>query len=153
MKLSSGRQAASVLIVLTLVSCGLGGPPRQAGSPTTAMQAADAFLTALVGGRTVEAWSHLTPATQEVAYDGDGEAFARDVRTADWSGMIWEFGPVTDLEISWGVHVRVDEAAVPEFLLAKEIAAGWAGFGLVLHVQTPNDQPYLIAAQGLDRRQ
>jgi hypothetical protein len=128
------------------------GPDPQGGSPAIAAQATDAFLRALVQRDTAEAWSHLSPATQEVVYDNDQSAFARDVDAADWSRMTWQFGTVTDLDISWGIHVLVDEATVPAFLVEREIAAGWSGFGIVLHVQTPEGRPYLIAAQGLDYR-
>jgi hypothetical protein len=137
-----------------LAGCDLfsSGPDPQGGSPAIAAQATDAFLSALVERDTAEAWSHLSPATQEVVYDNDQAAFAMDVDAADWSKMTWQFGTVTDLDISWGVHVLVDEATVPAFLVEREIAAGWSGFGIVLHVQTPEGRPYLIAAQGLDER-
>jgi hypothetical protein len=96
-----------------------------------------------------QAWSHLTPGTRHYVYDDDETAFAGDVANADWSGVTWEFGPVTNLDWALGVHVLVDEERVPAFLVEQQIAAGWEGFGIVLHVVTPDGQPYAIAAQGV----
>ena len=104
----------------------------------------------MADGRADEAWNHLTPETREAVYGDSRAEFTRDVIGAEWSEVRWEFGPVTDLDISWGVHVRVDEETFPPFLVERGIAAGWDGFGIVLHVQTPEGNSYLIAGQGLD---
>lgn len=143
-------------MLLATAGCGIlpapQSPPGQAGSPAQATQGADAFLKALARHDAQEAWSHLTPATRQVVYNDDELVFAHDVATADWLDLAWEFGPVTDLDISWGVHVVVNEGEVPRFLVERQLAAGWEGFGIVLHVQTPVGQPYLVAGQGLDTR-
>jgi hypothetical protein len=54
---------------------------------------------------------------------------------ADWSELAWRVGPVTDYEISWGVHVEADEAAIPDFLINTRIVGEWTRNGLVLLVQ------------------
>jgi hypothetical protein len=147
------RRATLTLVLLSFGSgCGLlsvGGPRGNTGSPAIAAHAADAFLTALVNQQADEAWSHLTEATQRNVYHNNQMAFADDVTNADWSGPRWRFGPVTDLDWAWGVHVVVDEETLPTFLVERQIAAGWEGFGIVIHVVTPDQQPYLIAAQGM----
>jgi hypothetical protein len=149
----AGRSVAVTFVLAFVASgCGLlavGGPTGNAGSPAIAMRAADAFLRALVNQQADEAWSHLTKATQHNVYDDNQMAFADDVANADWPGLRWQFGPVTDLDWAWGVHVVVDEERLPTFLVERQIVAGWQGFGIVIHVVTPNDQPYLIAAQGM----
>lgn len=149
------RTAVSLLAVtLALAGCGQFLPYSQGGSRAAATQAANAFLTALVTGDSNEAWSHLTPKTKQVVYENDPTVFAADVESADWSRMAWQMGPVTDLDISWGVHAIVDAAAVPVFLVAREIVAGGPDSDMiVLLVQIPGElRDYLIAAQGLDER-
>jgi len=150
--LGARRAAVAGVLIFILSSCGLlrvGGPPSQAGSPTIGIHGADAFLRALANHDAQDAWSHLTAGTRHNVYDDDEAAFARDVADADWSGLTWQVGPVTNLDWAWGVHVLVDEERVPAFLVDRQIAAGWEGFGIVLHVVTPNDKPYQIAAQGV----
>jgi hypothetical protein len=147
------RLCAVVLLVF-LVGCGVlfpDGARPQGGSPEIANQSADAFLRAVVAQRASEAWSHLTPGTRDALYQGDEAAFAHDVRSGDWSGVEWEFGPVVDHDISWGVHVRVVEGPVPPFMVERGLAANWAE-GLVLLIQTPFEEPYMVAGQGLDTR-
>ncbi len=151
------RGAALVaVLVFALSGCGLlsigESPPGQSGSTVLATHAADAFLRALARHDADEAWSHLTPATRHVVYDDVQMTFAQDVAAADWSGVAWEFGPVTDLDTSWGVHIIVDEDRVPAFLVKRDIAAGSEGFGIVLLVQTPEAQSYLIAGRSQDLR-
>jgi hypothetical protein len=150
--LGGRRTAVACVFILTLSSCALlrvGGPPSQGGNPTIGIHSADAFLQALANHDAENAWSHLTEGTRHNVYDDNEATFAHDVADADWSGLTWQFGPVTNLDWAWGVHVIIDEEKVPTFLVEREIAAGWEGFGIVLHVVTPNDQPYLIAAQGV----
>lgn len=136
------------LIALTV---GLAGCA-QGGSQATAAAAAGAFLSALVQGDADEAWSHLTPETRQAVYQDDKTEFAKDVARADWSRMDWQIGTVTDLDISWGVHVEVDAARVPAFLIDRGIVSGGPESPMiVLLVQIPGDAgDYLIAARGLD---
>jgi hypothetical protein len=136
------------LLALTVAFTGCA----QGGSQATAAAAADAFLSALVQGDADAAWSHLTPKTKQVIYDNDKTEFARDVDTADWSRMVWQMGTVTDLDISWGVHVEVNAATVPPFLVEREIVTGGPESPtIILLVQIPGDPGnYLIAARGLD---
>jgi hypothetical protein len=139
------------VLLLALSGCTLlpGASPRQAGTPEIATEAADAFLLALADHDVDGTWDHLTPATRRNVYDDDKLAFARDVAAIDWSGVTWEFGPVTNLDGAWGVHVIIEETRLPEFLIERQIAAGWEGSGMVLHVVIPDEQTYLIAAQGV----
>jgi hypothetical protein len=140
------RRAAAVALAFTLLTgCG------QDGTPESAMEAADDFLSALANGQHDVAWSHLSPETREVLWNGDPAAFATDVLAADWASVTWEFGPVVDHDISWGVYVRTTAGALPEFLVARRLAAGGTD-EIVLLVQTPDGRPYLIAGQSLDIR-
>ena len=140
------RRAAAVALALALLTgCG------QDGTPQSATEAADHFLSTLANGQHDVAWSHLSPATREVLWNDDPAAFAEEVLAADWASVIWEFGPVVDHDISWGVHVRMTADAVPEFLVARRLAAGGTD-EIVLLVQTPDGLPYLIAGQSLDIR-
>lgn len=136
---------AAVLALTLLTGCG------QDGNAESAVQAADQFLSSLANGQHEVAWSHLSPATREALWNGDPAAFAEDVLAADWSSLAWEFGPVVDHDISWGVHVRMNGDTVPEFLVARRLVAEWND-GIVLLVQTPDGRPYMIAGQGLDTR-
>jgi hypothetical protein len=148
----AGRAASVAVLLLALSGCGLlpvGAIPRQAGTPEIATQAADAFLLALADHDVDGAWNHLTPATRRNVYDDDKMAFGRDVAASDWSGVTWEFGPITNLDWAWGVHVVIEETRLPTFLVERQIAAGWEGSGIVLHVVIPDEQTYLIAAQGV----
>lgn len=141
------RSTAAILaLTVALTGCA------QGGSETVAVQAAAAFLTALVQGDADEAWSHLTPETKQVVYHDDKAAFARDVDSADWSRMDWQMGTVTDFDISWGVHVEVDAATVPAFLVDREVVSGGPESPtIILLVQVPGDPgDYLIAGRGLD---
>ncbi len=93
-----------------------------------------------------EAWSHLHPDSQHDVYDDDKAAFARDVNEADWSHLSWEVGPVVDFDISWEVHLTLDEATVPDFLFERNIA-GYSDPYLVTQVQFPGSlDNYLIIA-------
>jgi hypothetical protein len=147
------RRAASVAVLLLAVSglraAASGGKPAASRNPEIATHAADAFLRALADHDVDGAWNHLTPATRRIVYDDDKMAFARDVAASDWSGVSWEFGPVTNLDWAWGVHVVIDETGLPTFPVERQIAAGWKGSGIVLHVVAPDDQTHLIAAQGV----
>jgi len=141
------RVSASLLVlVVGLAACS------QGGNESIAAEAADAFLSALVRGDSDEAWSHLSPETKQVIYDNDMAVFARDVGNADWSRFLWHMGTVTDYDISWGVHVEVDAALVPDFLVDRRIVAGGPESPMIiLLVQIPGaPSDYLIAAQGLD---
>lgn len=139
-------RAAAVALALTLLTgCG------QDGTPRSATEAADHFLSAMANGQHDVAWSHLSPATREVLWNDDPAAFAQDVLAADWSLVAWEFGPVVDHDISWGVYVRMTADDVPEFMVARRLAAGKTD-EIVLLVQTPDGAPYQIAGQGLDTR-
>ncbi|HEV8252905.1 MAG TPA: hypothetical protein VGQ66_05930 [Candidatus Limnocylindria bacterium] len=124
----------------------------QGGSQASAAVAADAFFSALVQGDAEEAWSHLSQKTRQVIYDNDMAEFAQDVGNADWSRFLWHTGTVSDFDISWGVHVEVDAAAVPAFLVDRRIVAGGPGSPtIILLVQIPGDpSDYVIAGQGLD---
>jgi len=140
------RRAAAVALALTLLTgCG------QDGTPQSATEAADDFLLALANGQHDAAWSHLSPATREVLWNDDSATFAAEVLVADWSSVTWEFGPVVDHDISWGVYVRMNANPVPDFLVARRLAGEWTD-GIVLLVQTPDGGPYLIAGQSLDMR-
>jgi hypothetical protein len=140
------RRAAAVALAFTLLTgCG------QEGTPQSATEAADHFLSALAKSQHDVAWSHLSPATREVLWDDDPAAFAEEVLAADWASVTWEFGPVVDHDISWGVHVRMNADARREFLVARRLAAELTD-GIVLLVQTPDGDPYLIAGQSLDTR-
>ena len=134
------RMAAVLALTLALSGCG------QGGSPEAANEAVDDFLSALVHGDVNEAWSHLEPDTRERAYDNDGAAFARDVNDADWSQLSWEFGPVVNFDYAWETHFVVDDGAVPNFLIERRIAL-LSDRWLVMVVQTPTFQPYLIVAE------
>lgn len=140
------RRVVTATLALTLLTgCG------QDGTPQSATEAADHFLTALANGQPEVAWPHLSPATREELWNDDPAAFGSDVLAADWSSVAWEFGPVVDHDISWGVYVRMTADAVPEFFVARRLAAGGTD-EIVLLVQTPDGGPYLIAGQGLDTR-
>lgn len=138
-----------ILLVTALAAC---QPPAQLGDEATAARAADAFLDGLVQRRVAQAWRVLTPAAQENAYGGDADAFADDVLGADWTDLTWTIGPVTDYEISWGVHVEADPDAIPAFLFDRGLAGGWGDDGMVLLVQIPVEGRFLVAGQGLDER-
>jgi hypothetical protein len=131
--------AATLGLTLALTGC------VQGGSPGAANQAANEFLLALVRNDSELAWSHLHPDSQRDAYDGDQAAFAREVDEADWSQFRWEFGPVVNFDVSWEIHLTIDEATVPDFLFERGIAA-MADPYLVMQVQTPFVGPYLILA-------
>ena len=138
-----------VLIVVLMSAC---SAPPQRGDPTVAADAAHAFLQSLTQGRVAQAWSVLTPDSRAAAYDNDAEAFADDVRSADWADFTWRIGPVTDLEISWGVHVESEPEQIPTFLIDRGIAGGWDDQGMLLLVQIASEEQFLIAAQGMDTR-
>jgi hypothetical protein len=140
------RRGAAVALALTLVAgCG------QDGTPQSATEAADHFLSALANDQQSVAWSHLSQPTREVLWNDDFAAFEADVLAVDSSWVTWEFGPVVDYDISWGVHVRMNANAVAEFLVARRLAGNWTN-GIVLLVQIPDGDPYLIAGQSLDTR-
>lgn len=143
------RIGVAASIVFTVAAC---APALQGGSPDEAREAADAFLQDLADGDADAAWSHLTPPTRRSAYEDDADAFAREVAAADWSEFEWDIGPVTNHDISWGVHVLIEEESVPDFLVNRGIAGGWDGSGIVLLVQIPSVGGYWIAGQGLDTR-
>jgi hypothetical protein len=124
-------------------------PPVQLGNREMAAEASDDFLGALVARRAEYAWERLTPETREAIYDDDRDAFARDVKTADWSGLRWTMGPVTDYDIAWGVHVEVPADAVPDFLVDRRLVAPFGGEGIILLVQFTDDAPYFVAGQSL----
>jgi hypothetical protein len=141
------RQTVCVLaLTVGLTGCA------QGGSQASAAVAADAFLSTLVQGEADEAWSHLSQKTRQVIYDNDMAEFAQDVGNADWSRFRWHTGAVTDYDISWGVHVEVDAAAVPDFLVDRRIVGGGPGSPtIILLVQVPGDpSDYVIAGLGLD---
>ena len=136
---------------LLVVMLGLAGCP-QGGTEASAAAAADSFLSALVQRDVDEAWSHLTPKTKQVIYENVKADFKRDVDMADWSRMVWQMGAVSDLDISWGVHVAIDAPAVPAFLVERQLVSrGPLSRIMILLVQIPGDPgEYLIAGQGLD---
>jgi hypothetical protein len=136
-----------VLLAALAAAC---GAPAQAGSPQGAERAADAFLRALRDERAEDVWDHLTPATREEIHGGDFDQFAQELRTADFSGLTWSIGPVTDYEISWGVHAALEPDRAMEELVESGIAGGWGTDGIVLLVQFVADGDYLVAGQGLD---
>ena len=138
-----GRSIALISGLVILVAC----TPTQAGSAAQANRAADDFLLLLKNGRADATWSLLTPATQEAAYGGNLEAFRTDVLSAHWPRVSWDFSTVTDLDISWGVHVETGDS-FPDFLVRAGIAGEWTD-GIVLLVQFVDDR-YFIAGQGLD---
>lgn len=134
------RMAAVFALTLALSGCG------QGGSPEAANQAVDDFLTALVQRDVNEAWSHLSPDTRERVYDNDQAEFGREVNDADWSELSWEFGPVVNFDNAWEIHFLVDDGTVPDFLIERRIALMSEPW-LVMVVQTPTFQPYLIWAE------
>lgn len=143
-----GRLLAPLIIAITgLAGC---APPVQLGSPEDAAAATNDFLRALTSGSASYAWEHLTPATRDDLFDGNQEEFARHVNDADWSAFEWRIGPVTDYEISWGVHVEVDPEAAPDFLIESGLASEYDGGGLVLLIQFPEPGAYVVAGPGMD---
>jgi hypothetical protein len=138
------------MLLVVSPACGfVTGTPGQEGSPSIANRSADAFLRALLRKDVDYAWSHLAGETQQRVYAGDKQAFTRDVREADWSGITWEFGPVVNHDYAWGVHIRIGPGErLPGFLVERKLAAAWTGSGMVLLVITPDGEPYLISAQG-----
>jgi hypothetical protein len=73
------------------------------------------------------------------------------VANAEWGEGVWRPGPVTDLDISWGVHVEFD-SAVPDFLINGGIASFWDEEGVLLLVQITGPETYVIGGPGLDER-
>ena len=80
------------------------------------------------------------------------DRFADDVRGADWSEFAWEIGPVTNYDISWGVHGETDVVGIPDFLINAEIVSEWSDVGLLLLVQITGENTYEVAGRGLDTR-
>lgn len=136
-----------LLAALVLSSC---APAKQPGDPAAAAAAADDFLSALATGQTERAWDAMAPATQTRVYDNDREKFADEVTAADWSGMRWRVGPVSDYDISWAVYVEVDPSTVPRVLTERRIVAEWPEQGVLLLVQIDQAGSYAIAGQGMD---
>jgi len=143
-----GRTLAPLVLLMSTVLSGC-FPQAQAGDPEQAALATHDFLTALSAGRVDYAWDHLTPATREAVYGDERAAFADDVTSADWRAFDWAIGPVTDYDISWGVHVEVEPDAIPEFLIDRRLAAPYDNEGIILLVQFTGDR-YVIAGQALD---
>ena len=139
----------TLALATTLSSCAP-AEAEQLGSRAEAAVAADDFLRALTRGRALYAWEHLTPATREELFDGNADEFTRQVTRADWSAFQWEIGPMTDYEISWGVHVEVDSAQVPDFLVDSRLAGPYDDIGIVLLVQFLAPGRYAVAGQSLD---
>lgn len=136
-------------VVLLAVATGC-SREQQPGDPAAASAAANDFLEMLTRADVQRAWDVLTPSTQEGTYNGDRDAFAADVRSADWSAMHWRAGPVSDYEISWGVRIEVSPEAVPTFLTERKIAGVWDDNGLLFLIQIHEDGSYSVAGQGMD---
>lgn len=144
-----GRLLAPILLTVAVAVSGC-APADQLGSRQDAAAATDDFLGALTGGDAHYAWDHLTPATREALFAGDADAFAREVTSADWSAFQWEVGPITDYDTSWGVHVKAEIAALPNFLLNSGLAGEYDDGGIVLLIQFAESGEYVVAGQGLD---
>lgn len=148
----SRSAAAAVVLALLTSACHLGLVEQDAsGTPAAAVESANDFLSLLTAKKAAEAWDRLTPSTKAVIYNGDQSAFVSDVTNADWSRFNWEIGPVTDYEVSWGVHFRVDGGGAPDFLSTKAIT-GRPGASdrseMILLVQLGNRR-YEVAGFGL----
>jgi hypothetical protein len=147
--LAGGRLLAAILLTMAaaLAAC---SPAPQRGDETEARDAAESYLDALRREDVGFLWERLTPATRGALYANDAGAFARDVGATDWSDLTWEIGPVTDYEISWGVHAQVAPAGVSVTLVDRGLFGGWGEEGIMILVQITDGGAYLVAGQGLD---
>lgn len=143
------KRRLGIPLVLLVLACVPACARTQLGDTASAANAADDFLLLLRDGDAEGAWDVLTPRTRDAGYDNEFERFAEDVAEADWDDAAWRPGPVTDLDISWGVHVEF-ESRIPDFLINGGIASYWSDEGLILLVQISGPETYLIAGPGLD---
>ena len=147
----TGRRRSLAAILLTLgVALAACSPSPQLGNEAEAAEAAESFLDALRREDVRFLWERLTPATRDELYANDADAFAREVAATDWSDLAWEIGPVTDYEISWGVHAVVAPAGVSDTLVDRGLFSGWGEAGIVILVQITDGGAYLVAGQALD---
>lgn len=136
-----------LLALLVLAGCQLAEQP---GDERLAAAAALDFLGKMADGRVAETWAILTPATRAQIYKDDADEFAADVASADWSSLSWQVGPVSNLDISWGVYVEVLGGPAPDFLTEREIAGTSSEGDLFLLIQLSDDGSYAVAGQAMD---
>ena len=141
-------------VALLVASCGVGGPP--IGVERAERQVSD-WLEALKAGDAERAWSAVASETQAANYPDGEQAFAADVRAADWASVGWRVGGESSWrDVVWAVYVEVDDglAGVPRFLLDRALVQPWivehTERGIVVFVD-PGPPPHIYSAVAPDQ--